>query len=77
MRIKIVVDRSKQTDGDISIYYNQDFIVCHSLSEKKYNYKIRHMHEILKSDVYKHLSDIKIDEFIKESMSMMDILLGG
>ena len=33
------------------------------------------MHEILKSDACKHLTDAKIDEFIKENMTMMDILL--
>ncbi|WP_234121784.1 Mu transposase domain-containing protein [Clostridium hydrogenum] len=67
---------TETSDGNISIYYNQDFIVCHPLSENKYNYKIGHMHEILNSDACKHLTDEKIDEFIKENMSMMDILLG-
>jgi len=62
-------------DGNISIYYNEYFIVCHSLSEDKYNYKIGHMHEILKSDACKHLTDAKIDRFIQENMVMMDILL--
>lgn len=70
------VNITETCDGNISIYYNKDFIVCHSLSENKYNYKIGHMHEILKSDACKHLTDAKIDEFIKENMSMMDILLG-
>ncbi|MBV7274426.1 IS21 family transposase [Clostridium sp. PL3] len=74
--IGLKVNITETCDGNISIYYNQDFIVCHSLSEKKYNYKIGHMHEILKSDACKHLTDMKIDEFIKENMSMMDILLG-
>lgn len=70
------VNITETCDGNISIYYNKDFIVCHSLSENKYNYKTAHMHEILKSDACKHLTDAKIDEFIKENMSMMDILLG-
>lgn len=70
------VNITETCDGNISIYYNKDFIVCHPLSENKYNYKIGHMHEILKSDACKHLSDEKIDEFIKENMSIMDILLG-
>lgn len=74
--IGLKVNITETCDGNISIYYNQDFIVCNSLSEKKYNYKIGHMHEILKSDACKHLTDVKIDEFIKENMSMMDILLG-
>lgn len=74
--IGLKVNITETCDGNISIYYNQDFIVSHLLSEKKYNYKIGHMHEILKSDACKHLTDMKIDEFIKENMSMMDILLG-
>ena len=64
------------SDGNISIYYNQDFIICHSLTDKKYNYKIGHMHEILKSDACKHLSDDQIGDFIKENMALMDVLLG-
>lgn len=74
--IGLKVNVTEACDGNISIYYNQDFIVCHPLSKNKYNYKIGHMHEILKSDACKHLTDEKIDEFIKENMSMMDILLG-
>lgn len=73
--IGLKVNITEACDGNISIYYNEDFIVCHSLSENKYNYKIGHMHEILKSDACKHLTDAKIDEFIKENMTMMDILL--
>jgi transposase len=73
--IGLKVNITETCDGNISIYYNQDFIVCHSLSDNKYNYKIGHMHEILKSDACKHLTDAKIDEFIRENMSMMDILL--
>lgn len=63
-------------DGNISIYYNDDFIVCHSVTDKKFNYKIGHMHEILKSDACRHLSNSEIDQFIRENISMMDIFLG-
>lgn len=63
-------------DGNISIYYNKDFIVCHLLSDNKYNYKSAHMYEILKSDACKHLSYNQINDFIKENMALMDILLG-
>lgn len=74
--IGLKVNTIETSDGNINIYYNQDFIVCHSLSNKKYNYKIGHMHEILKSDSCKNLSDDQIDDFIKENMALMDILLG-
>ena len=74
--IGLKVNITELKDDNINIYYNGDLIVCHSLGDKKYNYKINHIHEILKSDACKHLSDDKIDDFIKENMSMMDILLG-
>lgn len=74
--IGLKVNITEFKDDNINIYYNGDLIVCHSLGNKKYNYKINHIHEILKSDACKHLSDDKIDDFIKENMSMMDMLLG-
>lgn len=74
--IGLKLNVTETRDGNISIYYNKDFIVCHSLSDNKYNYKSAHMHEILKSDACKHLSDNQINDFIKENMALMDILLG-
>ena len=67
---------TETSDGNISIYYNDDFVVCHPITNKKFNYKIGHMHEILKSDACRHLSSTEIDQFIKENISMMDIFLG-
>ena len=74
--IGLKVNIIENCDGNISIYYNRDFIVCHSITDKKYTYKISHMQEILKSDACKHLTDNKIDNFIRENMSLMDVLLG-
>jgi len=67
---------TETSDGNINIYYSNDFVVCHSLSDKPFNYKLDHMHQILKSDACKHLTDTEITEFIKDNMSMMDMLLG-
>lgn len=58
--IGLKVNITETSDGNISIYYNKDFVVCHPLSENKFNYKIGHMHEILKSDACKHLTDKEI-----------------
>lgn len=74
--IGLKLNVTETSDGNISIYYNKNFIVCHSLSDNKYNYKSGHMYEILKSDACKHLSDNQINDFIKENMALMDILLG-
>lgn len=67
---------AKTVDGNINIYYNDDLIVCHPVTNNKFNYKIGHIHEILKSDACKHLSNTEIEQFIKENISMMDIYLG-
>lgn len=67
---------TETSDGNICIYYNEDFIVCHPITDQKLNYKIGHMHEILKSDACKHLTTEEINTFIEENMSMMDLFLG-
>ncbi|MEG2909894.1 MAG: IS21 family transposase [Erysipelotrichaceae bacterium] len=67
---------TETSDCNINIYYNNDFIVCHPISDNKFNYKLDHMHQILKSDACRHLSDNQINKFIKENMSMMDMFLG-
>ena len=64
------------SDGSVTFYYNNDFVVCHSRSDKVYNYKRDHMHEILKSDACRYMQDLEIDKFIEENMSIMDIYLG-
>lgn len=67
---------TEQNDGNIYLHYNGDVIVCHSLGDKKFNYKHKHMHEILKSDACKHLNDSEIERFIEQNISMMDTYLG-
>ena len=42
---------------------------------KYLTYKKEHVHEILKSDAMKRKSDDKIDEFIEENLTKMDIFL--
>ena len=70
------VSVNETSDRKLHIYYNDDFLVCHPLSDKPFNYKIGHMHEILKSDACKNLSDDDISRFIEENMSNMDLFLG-
>ncbi|MFV0269563.1 MAG: Mu transposase domain-containing protein [Draconibacterium sp.] len=64
-----------EDDIDIKIYYIEELIECHPKSDKKFNYKLEHVQEILKSDALKHLSSQEIDTFINENLSMMDMLL--
>ncbi len=70
------VNVTETEDGNIHIYYNQDLIACHPISEKIYHYTKTHMHEILASDACKNMDSSAIDEFILENMSLMDIYLG-
>lgn len=77
--IKYIGERlvvTETPDDKLCIYYNDDFIVCHPMSDKNFNYKYGHMHEILKSDACKHLSDDEIDDFIHDNIVDMDRFLG-
>lgn len=66
---------TEKSDGNLHIYYNGDFIVCHALSDKSLNYKYEHMHEILKSDAMKHRLDEEINDYIMNNMSHYDLFL--
>lgn len=65
----------EETDDAIQIYFNKDLIVCHALSAKKLNYKSEHIKEILRSDALSGCSDSDIERFMKEKLSMLDMLL--
>lgn len=66
----------ESSEGDLSIYYTGDFITCHAVSDKKYNYKPRHLYEILKSDACSHMSEEDVLSFMENNLSMMDLFLG-
>jgi transposase len=70
------VNVRETSDENLLIYYNEDFLVCHPMSNKPFNYKLGHMHEILKSDACKHLCDGDINRFIEDNMLNMDLFLG-
>ena len=65
----------KENEDILNIYYTTDLIVSHKISGKYLNYKKEHVHEILKSDAMKNGSDEKIDKYIEENLSKMDIFL--
>lgn len=64
-----------ENEDTLNIYYTTDLIATHKISGKYLNYKKEHVHEILRSDALKGSTDEKIDEFIKENLSKMDIFL--
>lgn len=64
-----------ENEDTLNIYYTTNLIATHKISGKYLNYKKEHVHEILRSDALKGATDEKIDEFIKENLSKMDIFL--
>ena len=64
-------------DGNLCIYYNNDCIACHPLSNKKYNYTLSHAAEILSTDACKEITYDEVEKFIKNNLSGMDVFLGG
>ena len=65
----------KENEDILNIYYTTDLVVSHKISGKYLNYKKEHVHEILRSDAMKNGSDEKIDKYIEENLSKMDIFL--
>ncbi|WP_202708633.1 IS21 family transposase [Sporosalibacterium faouarense] len=64
-----------EIDSEIYIYYTEDLIACHKMSDKILHYKKEHAKEILLSDAFKHYSDENIESFIEETLRNMDIFL--
>ncbi|HAR4890697.1 TPA: IS21 family transposase, partial [Staphylococcus aureus] len=50
---------------ELLIYYDGELIRRHNLSERKFNYIVEDMSEILKSDVFKHKDDKEILTYIE------------
>jgi transposase len=68
--------KATELEGNLQIHYNGDVVACHPISEKRYHYKTEHLHEILKSDACRHMSDADVLAFMQDNLSMMDIFLG-
>ncbi len=57
---------------ELLIYYDGELIRWHNLSERKFNYIVEDMSEILKSDVFKHKDDKEILTYIENSLLLYD-----
>ncbi|MGK8377198.1 IS21 family transposase [Staphylococcus aureus] len=57
---------------ELLIYYDGELIRRHNLSERKFNYIVEDMSEILKSDVFKHKGDKEILTYIENSLLLYD-----
>ena len=63
--------------GNLSIYYNNELVVCHAVSSKMYNYTIDTACDILKSDAMRSKTDAEILAFVEKNLLNMDRCIGG
>ena len=63
--------------GNLSIYYNNELVVCHGVSSKMYNYTIDTACDILKSDAMRGKTDAEILAFVENNLLNMDRCIGG
>lgn len=63
--------------GNLSIYYNNELVVCHAVSSKMYNYTIDTACDILKSDAMRSKTDAEILAFVEKNLWNMDRCIGG
>lgn len=72
-RMTVTTDDS----GNLSIYYNNEFVVCHEVSSKMYNYTFDTSCDILKSDAMRGKTDSEILAFVQNNLLNMDRCIGG
>lgn len=65
------------SSDELLIYFDGELIRRHNLSERKFNYIVEDMSEILKSDVFKHKDDEEILTYIENSLILYDEIQGG
>ena len=75
--IGLEVTANETNDGNLCIYYNNDCIASHPLTDNKYHYTLSHAVEILQSDACKEMSYSEVEDYIKNNLSAMDVYLGG
>lgn len=64
-------------NGNLSIYYNNELVVCHEVSTKMYNYTLSTACDILKSDAMRGKTDAEILAFVENNLLTMDRCIGG
>ena len=72
-RMTVTTDDS----GTLSIYYNNQLVVCHEITSRKYNYTLETACDILKSDAMRGRSDAEILDFVQHNLLNMDRCIGG
>jgi len=72
-RMTVTTDDS----GNLSIYYNNQLVVCHEITSRRYNYTIETACDILKSDAMRGRSEAEILDFVQNNLLNMDRCIGG
>ena len=72
-RMTITTDDS----GNLSIYYNNELVVCHEVSLRMYNYTVDTACDILKRDAMRSKTHTEILAFVKNNLLNMDRCIGG
>lgn len=68
---------STDENDNLCIYYNNQLVVCHAVSSRKYNYTLETACDILKSDAMKFRTDAEIIDFVQKNLLNMDKCIGG
>lgn len=68
---------TKEENDTLSIYYNKQLVVCHAVTNRKYNYTVDTACDILRSDAMKGRSVAEILDFVKNNLLNMDRCIGG
>lgn len=68
---------TKDDSDNLSIYYNNQLVVCHTVSNKRYNYTVDTACDILRSDAMRGKSDAEILAFVQNNLLNMDRCIGG
>jgi len=63
--------------GTLKVYFHNEQIASHLISNKYLNYQEDHLAQIYKSDVYKYRTDDEIEAFTRQHLADLDLLLGG
>jgi thioredoxin reductase len=63
-----------ENEEHVHLYYNGELIRSHQITAKRLNYHQEDLVQILKSDVMSHKEEDEIQEHIKQSMRLYDLL---
>ena len=75
--IGLEVTAKETDDGNLCIYYSNDCIASHPLTNNKYHYTVSDAVQILQADACRELSYSDVEDYIRNNLSTMDIYLGG